>query len=129
VYNNARWSTVANEGCLPSYLLHGTQSLSYSKNFPTIYGPPEVKFHVHSSHPLVPILRQFNPVHITLFYFSNNHLNILQLNLSLDIGIFSGFPTKTLRALFSFPIHATCPADLILLDFAILIILGGEFKL
>ena len=49
------------------------------------------------------------------------------LRLGLPSGLFpSGFPTKTLYTLLSSPIHATCPAHLILLDFITRTILGEE---
>ena len=52
------------------------------------------------------------------------------LRLGLPSGLFpSGFPTKTLYTPLSLPIHATCPAHLILLDFITLTILGEEYKL
>ena len=51
------------------------------------------------------------------------------LHLGLPSGLFpSGFPTKTLYTPLSSPIHATCPAHLILLDFITRTILGEEYK-
>ena len=51
------------------------------------------------------------------------------LRLRLPSGILSsGFPSKTLYTPLSSPIHATCPAYLILLDFITRTILGEEYK-
>jgi hypothetical protein len=52
----------------------------------------------------------------------------IDLRLGLPSGLFpSGFPTNNLYTFIFYPIRATCPAHLILLDFIILIILSEEF--
>ena len=51
------------------------------------------------------------------------------LRLGLHSGLFpSGFPSKTLYTTLSSPIHATCPAHLILLDLITRTIFGEEYK-
>ena len=51
------------------------------------------------------------------------------LRLGLPSGLLPfGFPSKTLYTTFPSPIHATCPAHLILLDFITRTILGEEYK-
>jgi hypothetical protein len=54
----------------------------------------------------------------------------IHLCLGLPRGLFpSGYLTNNLYTFLFFPIHATCPAQLILLKFIIPIILGEEYKL
>jgi hypothetical protein len=93
------------------------------QEFPNILGNPKIHYHVHKNPPLVPILRQINPVHITPTYFSEIHFNIILPPASrLSKMFFSGFPIKTLYLFLFYIMHATCSVHLILLDLIILII-------
>jgi hypothetical protein len=88
---------------------------------------PECSLPCSQNPPLVSVLSQINPVHTTPSYLSKIHFNIIHKP-SFPSGFFpSGLPTEILYA-FTFTIHATFPAHLILLDLVTLIILGEDYK-
>jgi hypothetical protein len=76
---------------------------------------PKVHYRVHKSPPLAPILNDINPVHTTPSYLYMINFIIIQLPSGLCP---SGFPTNTLYAFLFSPIHATCPAHLIVLTWS-----------
>jgi hypothetical protein len=90
-------------------------SYAATQELPSILWNPQVHCRVHKSPPLVPNLNQINAIHTILSYLSKFHFNI-----RLPSSLFpSGFPTYI-----QYPIRATSPAHLILLDLIILIMIG-----
>jgi hypothetical protein len=68
-----------------------------------------------------------DPVHTTPSYLRSILILYAHLHLGLPSGLFpSGFPTNILHAFLFYPIHATCPAHLILLNLIILFTPGEE---
>jgi hypothetical protein len=89
----------------------------------------KVHYHVYESPLLFPILSQINPDYTFPSYLRSILILSTHLHLGLPSGLFpSGFPTNILHKFFFSAIHATCPAQLILLDLIILIILGKEYN-
>ena len=80
--------------------------------------------------PPTPILNQLDPIHNPISHYLKIQLNIILPSMpGSPNGLFpSCFLTKTLYMPLLYPIRATCPAHLILLNFITRKILGEEYR-
>ena len=101
-----------------------------SQEIPHISQNPKVHYRTHKRPPHVSILGQPNPVHIPTSHLLQIHLNIIHPSMprspqwSLSLRFSHQGPIHPLSS----PIHTTCPAHLILLDFITRTILGEQYK-
>ena len=114
-----------------SVLLEKLTGLQLVKKFPAFYGTRRFITALKSVRHLS--ISRASPIQST-YPHTTSWRSILilstHLHLGLPSGLFpSGFPTKTLYALLSSAIRATCPAHLILLDFITRTILDEEYRL
>ena len=77
--------------------------------------------------PTVPILSQINPVHASQSHFLKIHLNFILPSIP-GYSKWSLSPSKPCMHLSCPPIHATCPAHLIIPDLITWIIFGKGYK-
>ena len=117
------------------YLLHGAESflklvLQLVKKFPALLEPegssPHSQVPATSAYPQPTPSSPHNPLPLPEdpSYTLSSHLR-----LGLPNGLFpSGFPTRTLCTPLPYPIRATCPTHLILLDFTTRTISGKEYR-
>jgi hypothetical protein len=92
-----------------------------TRELPSILWNPKVRYRVHKSPPLVPILSQFDPIHTTPTYLFKVHFNIFaHLHFGLPSCLFpSGFPTNILCIhIFQPSCYIPCPSHPPWLDYS-----------
>jgi hypothetical protein len=104
---------------------------SATQEFFNIFCNPKIHYRVQNSPPLVPILRQINPVHTTLPYLSKLHLNIIlppmRLSSCWSLSFWLSHQDPIRFTLLPRACYVPCPSHP--LYFIILIIFLEEYKL
>ena len=117
-----------------TYLLHGAESFlrrfAASQEIPRISRNLKVHYRTHKRPPPVSILGQPSPLHIPTSHLLEIHPHIIHPSMprSPQWSLSLRFPHQDSIRPLSSPIHATCPAHLILLDFITSTILGEEYR-
>jgi len=96
----------------------GDNRFSASQEVHRILWYLKVHYHLHKSPPTIPILNQINPVYVKSHFLKVRFSIILQSTLlSSKWSLFLRSLHQTLYALLLYPLRATCPAHLILLEY------------